>query len=232
MAQVRGSRAALAALTLAGMFFAAAELSAGVDDPIGLDHSPEVGRGGVPLSEHELLEQIKEKIFVPLGALSTEVDVNGDGVPDMVVRSWRHGGVTPRAHVYYDFFIRREDSHGVWEFYSAKVYPPMGRTVPRGYGDIECMWSDVRFLVAKPGSGEGPTLVLANRQMGEDHYSPGEVTFRFYRLQNYAQIGGYAYFFVEDGEIVAKDRYCDVGEAFEKELGLVQPRDTLFPSGK
>ena len=64
---------------------------------------------------------------------------------------------------------------------------------------------------------------------GESYLDPAPVKFVFHRLQNYAQGYSYFYLFVKDGEVLAKNKYCDVGEAFDKELGLVQPRDTLFP---
>lgn len=202
---------------------------AGIDDPIGLDHSPKVGRDGAPLPEHELLEQIKRRTLVPLKALFTEVDVNADGVPDMVVRSWRKGGVPPASDVTYDFFIRREGVFGGIEFHSAHFH--RGGS-PGGDGDDECMRSDVRLLVGEPGSGEGPTLIEAYREVvgGRSLKDPAPVMFIFHHLQNYAQLYSYNYYFVEDGKIMAKKEYCDVGDAFEEELGLAQPRNTLFPS--
>ena len=87
-------------------------------------------------------------------------------------------------------------------------------------GGADCLLHDFRLLRSSKGA---PAMVaVADREMGESYADKAKVSFRFYRLaQNTEGLPGrptYSFELVKTEK--AKASYCDVGEAFARELGL------------
>lgn len=87
-------------------------------------------------------------------------------------------------------------------------------------GGADCLLRDFRLL--QPGGRADATLVVAERALGESFASPAPVTFRFYRLQrnDAGEVGRPRVYFEFDHEQASARPYCDVGQAFQHELGL------------
>ena len=87
-------------------------------------------------------------------------------------------------------------------------------------GGADCVLHDFRLL--RSSKGAPPMVVVADREMGDSYADKAAVSFRFYRLvQNTEGMPGrplYSFELVKTEK--AKASYCDVGEAFQRELGL------------
>jgi hypothetical protein len=66
------------------------------------------------------------------------------------------------------------------------------------------------------------TVVIAERALGRSYADSAAVQFEFYELRtNVAGVVGYpSYYFVRTRVIQAKRPYCDVDDAFDRELHL------------
>lgn len=87
-------------------------------------------------------------------------------------------------------------------------------------GGADCLLRDFRVL--QPVGRSGAMLVVAERALGESYASPAPVTFRFYRLRrnDAGEVGRPRVYFEFDHAQASARPYCDVGEAFQQELGL------------
>jgi len=83
------------------------------------------------------------------------------------------------------------------------------------------------FRVLKSKGRKGAMLVIADRALGESYADKTSVTFKFYELiANQERLPGRPlYFFELKMTESARQIYCDVGEAFSKELQLGPYRD-------
>ena len=89
-------------------------------------------------------------------------------------------------------------------------------------GGADCVLHDFRLL---RGNGKTPaTLIKADREFGETYVSSELVTFTYYSLaENNESVAGLPpYVFSLLKEVKSKQKYCDVGEAFKKELGVIE----------
>ena len=145
------------------------------------------------------------------------VDLNGDGREDMVIGARWRGGMTGRHSDSYDFLIAGQTvGDGDPEWYG----------VTGGYfgasGKDECTQYDVRLVAQKAETSAGYVLVEARRGPGESYYDRGTVEFSYYRVVNVAPAGANppAFRFALEKSFVTSATYCDVGEAFQGELGF------------
>jgi hypothetical protein len=86
-------------------------------------------------------------------------------------------------------------------------------------GGADCLLQDFRLV--RHGAGD-VTLIVAERDLGSSYADAATVRFKFYALRrNSAGNVGYplAYFELSNSS-VAKKPYCDVGDAFQNELGI------------
>lgn len=84
----------------------------------------------------------------------------------------------------------------------------------------DCLLRDFRVRRATPP--ETLTLIVAERPLGDSFAAEERVVFTTYALRhNDAQAVGQPYFYFEPLSMQeAKGKYCDVGEAFSRELGM------------
>jgi len=87
-------------------------------------------------------------------------------------------------------------------------------------GGADCKLSDFRLLKAQ---GRQPArLVVAQRDPGDSFVAPGVVRFIYYDLmQNEEGLPGEPpLYFEEKTRANSRQKYCDVNDAFERELGM------------
>ena len=85
-------------------------------------------------------------------------------------------------------------------------------------GGADCLLHDFRLTHAT----DGTYLVVATREFGETYVDERPVTFDRYELEHNAtgEVGRPPYYFEWKEASTSKQRYCDVGDAFKKDLGL------------
>ncbi len=87
-------------------------------------------------------------------------------------------------------------------------------------GGADCVLDDFRLL--RTSATRPPVVVLAHRPVGESYADKNAVTFRVYELTRAKpdDVGWPLYRFARVATLTAGDRYCDVGDAFSRELQL------------
>jgi hypothetical protein len=87
-------------------------------------------------------------------------------------------------------------------------------------GGADCVLNDFRLL--RSADGNSAELVLAQRDMGANFADPAAVHFDYYKLtrNDDGTVGWPPLYFAFQKRITAKALYCDVNEAFDKELHL------------
>jgi hypothetical protein len=87
-------------------------------------------------------------------------------------------------------------------------------------GGADCLLHDFRLL--RNTQSHSTQLIIARREMGESYIDEKNVMFEYYELKKNTEkeVGSPLYYFVKIGSIKSKKKYCDVGDAFKKELGL------------
>ena len=92
-------------------------------------------------------------------------------------------------------------------------------------GGADCLLRDFRLLQA---SGRQPArLVVAERDVGASYVTPGTVHFTYYELtRNTDEVPGRpSLYFQAGGESRSRQAYCDVNDAFDRELHLGKSSD-------
>jgi hypothetical protein len=155
---------------------------------------------------------------VPNGASS--VDFNADGKLDLIVSAHRENF---NAHSFevVTFYIYSDDVGHPGKLHIV----PVARADKESQeimvsGGADCVLHDFRLL-AGPAPGAS-TLILADRDFGDTYASREKVTFTYFQLQKNAEgiPGDALYAFIEARTASSAATYCDVGEAFKKELHL------------
>jgi hypothetical protein len=84
----------------------------------------------------------------------------------------------------------------------------------------DCILRDLRIL--RRTSGGPVTVVIAERALERSYADPAAVQFQFYELRTNAigGIGHPSYYFERTRVVEAKRPYCDVDDAFDRELHL------------
>jgi hypothetical protein len=91
-------------------------------------------------------------------------------------------------------------------------------------GGADCTLHDFRLV--REAAGKPLRLIVARRDPGASYADAAVVHFSHYALRHNGggEVGFPLYYFALERESVAKAPYCDVGEAFEKELGIAPYR--------
>ena len=84
----------------------------------------------------------------------------------------------------------------------------------------DCILRDLRILPGRPG--RPVTVVIAERALGRSYADSEAVQFQFYELRtNASGVVGYpSYYFERTRVVEARRPYCDVDDAFDRELHL------------
>jgi hypothetical protein len=152
----------------------------------------------------------------------TPLDLTGAGLPSMAVLARRENG---NAHGF--DVLTLYVSMSLWD-----GDPVTWRIVPvfdtdnndseqltlLAGGGADCLLHDFRLVASS--RERGLQLVVAERRTG-DFATAAPITFKFYELEKPTLPFGWPpYYFQLTHSSVTQRSYCDVGEAFEKELGL------------
>jgi hypothetical protein len=150
----------------------------------------------------------------PLRNGLNRVDFTGDGKADLVVIAHRenfnaHGFDVVSFHANDGGLLQVPLFDGDDEAQFATIS-----------GGADCVLHDLRLLPGK--RGEPATLVRADRVLGDSYAADAEVTFTWYALRRNvdSDVGYPEYRFERTRKTKAEKAYCDVGDAFAKELGL------------
>ena len=151
------------------------------------------------------------------------IDLNGDGKKDIVVNGYR-GHITAHSFSIYSFYVYKklaqEETTYEWQIVSIGggggfAGDDIGKYAISTHQGADCVLREMRLVKFKRGASY--YLVIADRPIGESYVDSVNVKFLFYRLIYSEDESRFIYEKVK--EINSKDKYCDVTEAFEKELG-------------
>jgi hypothetical protein len=83
----------------------------------------------------------------------------------------------------------------------------------------DCTLRDLR-IIREPR--RPVTVVIAQREFGRSYADSAPISFHYFdlRVNSQGQIGYPSYYFVETHVVQSKRAYCDVDDAFDRELGL------------
>jgi hypothetical protein len=85
-------------------------------------------------------------------------------------------------------------------------------------GGADCVLHDFRLV--KPEGKKPAQLILADRDLGESYADADTVRFTYYELVENGDDIGAPLYFAQKSKGVARRKFCDVNEAFDKELRL------------
>jgi hypothetical protein len=86
-------------------------------------------------------------------------------------------------------------------------------------GGADCLLHDFRLL--QPDGKQPARLVVAERDFGASYADAEKVHFTYYRLaRNDGEEGHPPLYFQLQRKSVSRQKYCDVNEAFDRELGM------------
>lgn len=163
----------------------------------------------------------QQAAVVPLSYGITELDLTGENLPGMAVFARRENF---NAHGFDVLTLYIKTSHGdgsppVWQLVSLFNKEKEEFTITTRVG-ADCLLHDFRLVTSAQSSGY--QLVVADRKLGKSYANAAPVVFSFYDLKkNDKNLPGRPlYYFELQRSQKAKHQYCDVGEAFSKELGL------------
>jgi hypothetical protein len=151
------------------------------------------------------------------------IDLNGDGKKDMVISGYR-GNISAHSFSVYSFYVYKKLGLGEisyeWQIVSIGggggfAGDDIRKYVIATHQGADCVLRDIRLARFKKDASY--YLVIADRPLGQSYGDSLNVKFLFYRLIYDEDEMRYIYEKVK--EINSKDKYCDVNEAFENELG-------------
>jgi hypothetical protein len=151
------------------------------------------------------------------------IDLIGDGSRGEVLVAWR-GNYNGHGHSTAVFSVLAEGDLGSEPMWL--LVPFIGgdssgsaRDVFTTWQGADCTLEDLRVIGRRAASVE---VIIARRPLVGSFADTAQVRFHWYMLRRNAQeIPGWpTYYFERTKSTVAKRQYCDVNEAFRRELGL------------
>ncbi|MET0934664.1 MAG: hypothetical protein ABWX83_01665 [Luteibacter sp.] len=139
----------------------------------------------------------------------------------LAVRGWRENF---NAHGFDAVSLYIHAPEGTWHVVPVMVpngkESPTERPVIGASGGADCQLKDFRLIDA--ANGKPAQLVIGERDFGESFADPAPVHFDYYELtENTAgDVGDPLYWFRHIRRVDAARPYCDVNEAFDKDLHL------------
>jgi hypothetical protein len=156
------------------------------------------------------------------------VDLNNDGVADTVTVAQRENY---NAHSFEVTTVYIWAAPSQQEKMQLQIVPfdPTSDEVQKNLlnplniiasGGADCTLHDFRLLLSR--KDKSLMLITADRKWGQSYSDTQTVIFKVYKLaENTEGLAGWPiYYFKKSREFAARAKYCDVNEAFEKELGL------------
>ena len=152
----------------------------------------------------------------------SNLQLKGEGPPDMVMRAWREN-FNAHGFYYYTFYVQHpdsEDGRTRWELVPFVIGTHVENGIATSQG-ADCVLRDLRVL--RPKHPPNPaTVVIADRELKKTYADTEAVLFSVYELRKNTDglPGEPGIAFHRVRTIPAHHKYCDVAEAFEKELGI------------
>jgi len=155
------------------------------------------------------------------------IDLLGDGHRGQVVVNRRenfnaHGYSTALFQLRAFTDPRDTTSAVAWQVvpFFGPDHPADGSELLRTTEGADCVLGDVR--VFRRGRGRRVEIVMAHRTFGASYADSAAVRFEFYELRTNDEgtVGIPAYYFQHVRTIRARQRYCDVNDAFAREMAM------------
>ena len=163
---------------------------------------------------------------IPLHAGQNAVDILGTGGPGTIDVADRenynaHGHHIAVFQVHAPRYANDPRSADEWQvvpFFDSET--AVAEEIFHTVEGADCILRDLRVLRGAPG--RPVTVVIAERALGRSYADSAAVQFQFYELRtNAAGVVGYpSYYFERTRVVEAKRPYCDVDDAFDRELHL------------
>ncbi|MCX6717310.1 MAG: hypothetical protein NTU76_01375, partial [Candidatus Taylorbacteria bacterium] len=152
-----------------------------------------------------------------------KIDLNSDGIQDIVFKSFHNNAILPRDSDVYSFYIFKPKSeynnYDLWTITQIVDNSDDlgGKNDIEAMLDIDCRISDIRIVKT---SDKKTYLILAERDRKLFYYSDEPVNFKIYKLkENTESNPNYPdYYFEKINTVKAKGEYCDVNAAMNAEL--------------
>ena len=174
-------------------------------------------------------------VLVTLHEGSNELYLEGNRVLDMVFRAWRENGnahgfhlTTFYRHAHYDAdrFAPASDRWELIPFFDST--PPKEVDSYRSFMGADCVLEDLFLMRPAPATHKPTMAVIARREFGDTFLSEMPVSFDIYELKKEpVTLGHPAVFFENVRTVRSVEKYCDVADAMNRELGVgpkFQPR--------
>lgn len=183
---------------------------------------PRVARGSA-------VDTLSDMQVVPLTDGPNRVDLNGDGKPDLVWLAWRDNGNAHGSDVFTFMLSNPTRYYNDRPWLIIPVYDSIGKNERDSYNTsmgADCVLRDLRLLRSKNDPKAPVILVSGEREFGETYADVRPVTFVVYRLVYDSEAVGWPPFYFQASRTIrSRGKYCDVNDAFYRELGLGPYRD-------
>jgi hypothetical protein len=154
-----------------------------------------------------------------------EIDINGDGLKDLIVIGWRDNF---NAHGFdiVTFYMQFKRDVGPKDKWHLVPFVPESGVTDKNYFTTamgaDCILSDLRVIRPRSPKKAPVTIVIGVRDFGESYADKASVTFVVYELRynKEGSPGNPLFYFQKTKTIPGQDKYCDINDAFQKELGL------------
>lgn len=152
------------------------------------------------------------------------VDLDGDGIKDMVVMG-RHEYFNAHAFDYVSFLVYMPNADVNWHIVPFPRAKKRFRLLASGGAD--CTLHDFRLYT--PKHSKSKILVVADRKFTKSYGEENTVTFTYYKLsKDPGHEDGPAVYFEQTKVVKTEKKYCDVNRAMAEELGLRYVRSPLL----
>lgn len=162
---------------------------------------------------------------IPLHAGQNAVDLLGTGRPGAIDVTDRenynaHGHHLALFQVRAPRYADDPKSADEWQLVPFFASDTAAEEIFHTIEGADCILRDLRILRGTPG--RPVTVVIAERALGRSYADSEAVQFQFYELRtNASGVVGYPSYYFERMRVVeAKRPYCDVDDAFDRELHL------------
>ncbi len=142
------------------------------------------------------------------------IDIDGDNAKDIIMNGYR-GNITAHDFDAYSFYIFMDKISNIVAISDSDDVSKDKYEIFTHKG-ADCILRDIRLFKNK--DEKSYNLVIAEREFGETYVDEKKVTFSLYKLDY--DNDETRFIFRKYGEIKSKNNYCDVEEAFKKELNM------------
>src|SRR5262249_1050980 len=150
-----------------------------------------------------------------------ELDIDGDGRPDLVFVAWLDNG-NPHGYDLVTFYRRGPGPDTTWELVPFFDTKPAGEDSFRTVHGADCQLRGIAVARRSSSAREPITVIVGDREFGRSFADSAGVTFVVYNLaKNPDSTPGLPpVYFKAERTITSKSKYCGLYEAYAAELGI------------